>query len=208
MLLEAAAAGDRGAFDRAYALLYEELMTLARAQRRRWVGDDTLGTSVLVHEAYLKLLGPDASKPEGASDTGPAAVRWNGRRHFFALAARVMRQVLVTYAERQHAAKRGGDARRVELEDVDGAPVTADAEWLGGAALVSPDEADQLLALHAALERLEARNERQARIVECRFFAGLPIPETAEVLGISPATVKREWQAARDWLHAELAVKE
>ena len=193
-LLDAAARGDRSAFDRAFALLYDELRALAHAQRRRWQGNETVDTRVLVHEAWLKLVGPgDDGGDENAAGDGPA--RWTGRRHFFALAAKVMRHVLVNYAEQQHAAKRGGDAERVgleELEETTPAPV-------------SGAEADDVLALHAALQRLEASDPRQARIVECRFFAGLSIPETAEALGISSATVKREWQAARDRLHAELA---
>jgi RNA polymerase sigma factor (TIGR02999 family) len=187
-LLDAAARGDRGAFDRAFAFLYEELRVIAHAQRRRWQGNDTLDTRVLVHEAYLKLVRPD--EPD-AADAPP---RWEGRRHFFALAAQVMRHVLANYAEQQRAAKRGGDAERVDLNAVDAA-----------AEVLPPEQADELLVLHEALTRLEARDPRQARIVECRFFAGLSIPETAEALDVSPATVKREWAEARAWLHAELA---
>ena len=182
-LLDAAGRGDRGSFDRAFSLLYDELSALARSQRRKWQGNATMSTSVLVHEAYLKLLG------------GAESARWEGRRHFFALAAQVMRQVLVNYAEAQRAAKRGGEAERVPLEDVDGSVAA------GGVG----DDGESILALHEALQRLAAENERQARIVECRFFAGLSIPETAEALGISPATVKREWQAASTRLHRELA---
>ena len=182
-LLDAAGRGDRDAFDRAFALLYDELSVLARSQRRKWQGNETMSTSVLVHEAYLQLLG------------GGEPARWEGRRHFFALAAQVMRQVLVNYAEAQRAAKRGGEAERVPIEQVDGS-VAADA---------AGDDGESILALHEALQRLAAENERQARIVECRFFAGLSIPETAEALGISAATVKREWQAASVRLHRELA---
>ena len=105
-LLDAAGRGDRDSFDRAFSLLYDELSALARSQRRKWQGNATMSTSVLVHEAYLKLLG------------GAESARWEGRRHFFALAAQVMRQVLVNYAEAQRAAKRGGEAERVPLEDV------------------------------------------------------------------------------------------
>jgi RNA polymerase sigma factor (TIGR02999 family) len=170
---------------------------------------------VLVHEAWLKLVGPggedapvvdapvvdapavdEPAVDEPAFDVSPGErARWTGRRHFFALAARVMRHVLVNYAEQQGAAKRGGDAERVGLDVVEETT----------AAPVGPAEVDDVLALHAALQRLEARDPRQARIVECRFFAGLSIPETAEALDISSATVKREWAAARTWLHAELA---
>jgi RNA polymerase sigma factor (TIGR02999 family) len=193
-LLPAAAAGDRRAFDEAYALLYQELARLARAQRARWRGNETLDTTVLVHEAYLKLAASSGHDTKEA-DRGP---RWESRRHFFALAAQVMRQVLVNYAEARRAAKRGGDRTQVPLEVL---------EWMpeGNAAGAADEaEADRILGLHRALERLAARAPRQARIVECRFFAGLSIPETAEALGVSPATVKRDWQAASDWLAREL----
>jgi RNA polymerase sigma factor (TIGR02999 family) len=185
-LLSAAAAGDRAAFDRAYALLYDELFVLARAQRKRWQGNETLGTTVLVHEAWLKLA--------GGRELEPGERRWENRRHFFALAAQVMRQVLVNYAEARRAAKRGGDSVPVPLESFQSLAAGGGGE----------EEAERILALHEALGRLATRDARQARIVECRFFAGLSIPETAEALGISAATVKRDWQAASAWLSAEL----
>jgi RNA polymerase sigma factor (TIGR02999 family) len=188
-LLPAAAGGDRAAFDEAYALLYQELARLARAQRARWRGNETLDTTVLVHEAYLKLAAPPAIG-------GP---RWESRRHFFALAAQVMRQVLVNYAEARRAAKRGGDQIQVPLEVLEWMPAEGDAAYTADDA-----EVDRILGLHQALERLSLREPRQARIVECRFFAGLSIPETAEALGVSAATVKRDWQAASDWLAREL----
>jgi RNA polymerase sigma factor (TIGR02999 family) len=203
VLLAAAARGDRRAFDRAFALLYDELAVLARAQRRWWVGNETLSTTVLVHEAYLKLVGGEAAADAG----GDAAARWEGRRHFFALAAQVMRHLLVNYAERQRAAKRGGDARPVPLDALadPAAGATPDLDWLAEFGPSTPEAAEEVLALHAALLRLEAEAPRQARIVECRFFAGLSIPETAEALGISAATVKRDWQVASEWLHREIA---
>ncbi|HEX7049089.1 MAG TPA: ECF-type sigma factor [Longimicrobiales bacterium] len=179
-LLAAAASGDREAFGRAYSLVYRELRRLARAQRRRWDGDDTLDTTALVHEAYLRLA---AWNPE----------HWGGRTHFFAVAGRAMRQILVNYAERRRAAKRGG-GRVVSLDAV------AD-EF----APIAPEVADEVLALHEALERLERLDPRQCRIVECRFFAGLSIEETAGALGISPATVKRDWSLATAWLYRALA---
>ncbi len=181
-LLDRAASGDRSAFDRAFALLYDELATVAHAQRSRWTGQETLNTTVLVHEAYLKLAGRAAR--DGA---------WQGRTHFFALAAQVMRHVLVDHAEARRAAKRGGGADVLPLDD---ARVAAEA--------TAAAEDDRVLALHAALERLASASPRQARIVECRFFAGLSIPETAEVLGVSPATVKREWAEASATLRALL----
>ena len=212
--LDAAAAGDRAAFDRAFALLYDELARLAHAQRRRWVGNETFDTTVLVHEAYLKLLGSDAgdvSDAASAGDDGAAddGVRWSSRRHFFAIASRAMRQLLVNYAERQRAAKRGGDGVVVPLEalgEAGPAPARVDEDWLAGreSSVSESDSADEILALHAALQQLAQRDARQARIVECRFFGGLSIPETAEALGISAATVKRDWQSARTWLYTIL----
>ncbi|MFL5618491.1 MAG: ECF-type sigma factor [Gemmatimonadaceae bacterium] len=208
--LDAAAGGDRAAFDRAFALLYDELARLAHAQRRRWVGNETFDTTVLVHEAYLKLLGADdgSSQPNGDADAAaPDGVRWSSRRHFFAIASRAMRQLLVNYAERQRAAKRGGDEVAVPLDALGEAGPDAprlDAEWLVANDAAMSDSADEILALHAALQQLAERDARQARIVECRFFGGLSIPETAEALGISAATVKRDWQSAREWLYAAL----
>jgi RNA polymerase sigma factor (TIGR02999 family) len=182
-LLRSSALGERASFDRAFALLYDELMVLARAQRRRWEGNATLNTTVLVHEAYVKLSG--------------GAVEWDGRRHFFALAAQVMRQVLVNYAEGQRAAKRGGDADLVTLGGLE--------ESARPDPTFAPlDDNDRVLALNEALARLAALDERKARIVECRFFAGYSIPETATALAISEATVKREWHGAREWLAREL----
>lgn len=188
-LLEAAARGDRDAFDRAFGLLYAELAALARAQRGRRRDNPTLDTTALVHEAYLKLLKPMAVAPAGDP-------RWESRGHFFALAARAMRHILVNYAEARRAAKRGGGARLVTLDESGGAerafnPVAAEA-------------ADEILALHEALDRLERLDPRQARVVECRFFAGLTVPDTAAALGLSEATVKRDWRLASAWLHREL----
>jgi RNA polymerase sigma factor (TIGR02999 family) len=162
-------------------LMYDELRRLARAQRRRLRPYETLNTTALVHEAYLKLAGRDRRS-------------WNDRMHFFRVAARAMRDVVVDYARRQQAAKRGGDAPHVSL----GA--------LPPLAAVEPEE---VLALHEALGHLEAVDARQARVVELRYFVGLTIDEAAEVLSISPATVKRDWTSARAWLfrhiHAERA---
>jgi RNA polymerase sigma factor (TIGR02999 family) len=183
VLLHASATGDRAAFDRAFSVLYDELTRLASAQRRRWTGNETMSTTVLVHEAYLKLSGSSATVDD--------------RAHFMALAARVMRQVLVTYAEAQQAAKRGGDEPVLSLD-------TVALEGTGGD-MVGTHESGDVIALDDALKRLERVSERQARIVECRFFSGFSIPETAQALGISPATVKREWQVASEWLQRELS---
>ncbi len=155
-------------------LVYDELRRLARAQRRRLRPYETLNTTALVHEAYLKLAGRE-EEPS-----------WEDRLHFFRIAARAMRDVVVDYARRQQAAKRGGDAPHVSMEDAPPLPQV---------------EAEEVLTLHEALGRLEAIDARQARVVELRYFVGLTIDEAAEVLDLSPATVKRDWTSARAWLY-------
>ena len=184
--LRLAQEGDRGALDEVFALVYDELHRLAKSQRRRWSGDATLDTTALVHEAYLKLV-------------GHSAAAWNAGGIFLAVAARARRHLLVNYAERCRAAKRGGGARHVSLEDRE-----ADPAFSADFNPVSEEVADELIALHEALERLGVVNERQVRVVEARFYVGLSIDETAQALGISPATVKRDWQVASAWLHREI----
>jgi RNA polymerase sigma factor (TIGR02999 family) len=171
---------DPTALDELLPLVYDELRVLARRQRRRVGSADTLNTTGLVHEVYLKLLG--ASRIDAT-----------GRAHFFALAARAMRQVLSNYARARRAGKRGHGQ----------APLTLDtaAEFLAAA---GPDHAETLVALDEALGQLATRSERQSRVVECRFYAGMSIPETALALGISEATVKRDWAVAQAWLYREL----
>lgn len=181
-LLSAIHAGDEEAVDRLFSILYDELRRLARAQRNRWIGDDTLNTTALIHEAYLKL-------------GGGSQAEWRDRAHFLSVAARAMRQILVNYAERRQAAKRGGALRVERLDTV---------EPIAGRNPVSEEAADEIVALHRALERLEQVSERQARVVECRFFAGLAIHETAEALGVSVATVKRDWALASAWLYRDI----
>ena len=178
-LLGRACDGDAGALGRLLPLVYDELRALAHRQRRRQGGPETLNTTALVHEAYERLA--------------RAGGDWNDRVHFFRVAARVMRGVLVDYARAQAAEKRGGPRRALPLDEARAA--------LTGAAV----RADEVLAVDEALTRLEAFDERQARVVECRYFAGLSIPETAAVLGISPATVDREWAVARAWLFRALS---
>ena len=167
-LIEAVQLGEADAHRELFATAYQELHRLAHAQRRRWRGAETLTTTALIHEAYIKLV------PERGA-------KWQNRSHFFATASRAMRHILVNYAERDAAAKRGAQARRVPLEDV---------------ALISESLADDLLELAAQLDRLEGDNARRCRVVECRVFGGLTVEETADALGISSATVKREWQIA------------
>lgn len=187
-LVTAVAAGDRRALDGLFAEVYDELHVLARRQRLGWRGNHTLNTTGLVHEAYLKL---SAGQP----------IDLAGRAHFLALASRAMRQILVNYAESRRAAKRGGELRRVRLDDLGNAPVEGGSEAVEelGAA-----EAELLVALDGALHELERRHERQARVVEQRFFGGLTVEETAAALDVSPRTVKRDWAVAQAWLHDRL----
>lgn len=152
--------------------LYAELRTLAHAQRMRHGANETLNTTALLHEAYLKLSRPDAA--------------WESRQHFFRSAARVMRHVMVDHARRAHSAKRGGSQDDLPLDEAWMRPV--------------PEGLD-LAALDEALTRLSGLDARQAEIVDLRFFVGLTIDETADVLGLSPATVKRDWTVARAWLY-------
>jgi RNA polymerase sigma factor (TIGR02999 family) len=175
-VLRAIRNGDREAVDHLFHALYGELRRIAHGQRRQWQGDETLNTTALVHEAYLKLVGNEQAE-------------WQDRAHFCAVAATAMRHILVNYAEQRLAVKRGGGAVHVPLED--GNPVPEDG-------------AEDLLTLHGALERLSQANERQGRVVECRFFGGLGIRETAEVLGVSQATVERDWSLASAWLRDAL----
>jgi len=175
-LLAAISAGDRDAWDALFPLVYERLQSIAHRQLRGERTGHTLATSDLVHEAYFSLVGIEA-------------VSWTNRVHFMAMAARAMRRVLIDHARARGMQKRGGWRDQASL-DVDALPADV------------PD--DRLLFLDDALLRLEARNERYGRIVECRFFAGMSIEETAKALAISPATVKRDWMVARAWLHKEL----
>jgi RNA polymerase sigma factor (TIGR02999 family) len=176
-LLAVAREGDPTALDELFSLVYDQLRVLSHARRVQWQGDYTLQTTALVHEAYVKLV-------------RQAGVGWQDRAHFFAVASRAMRQILVNYAERRRAQKRGGDALVIPLEDANP---------------VAPEAAEDLLALNEALERLAAIDERRHRVVEYRFFAGLTIEETAEVLGVSNATVSRDWALASAWLRREVS---
>ena len=173
--------GDREAFDRLFPLVYDELRILARRQIRRSPGERALGTTTLLHEAYLKLV-----------DQTRVAVQ--DRHHFFSLAAKAMRHILVDEARRRSAHKRGGGAA---------APVGADA--VAAAPGIMPGGEADLVAVDRALERLEAVDPRLGRIVELRFFGGLSVEETAEALELSPRTVKRDWQKARAFLYHELS---
>lgn len=179
-LLEALGEGRDGALDELFATVYGELRRLAHGQRRRWRGEETLNTTALLHEAYLKLAGARRR-------------RWPDRGHFFAVASRAMRQILIDRARRSRAERRGGGRGPVPLAE---APPR-----------IPPAVREELLALDAAMRRLEAVDVRQVRVVECRFFGGLGVAETAEAVGVSTATVKRDWRAARAWLYHELTAR-
>ena len=168
--------GDAAAPRELFALVYDELRALARAQVRRRGSELSLGATGLVHETFFKLV-------------GRSRIDVRDRGHFFALAAKAMRQVLVDHGRRRSAAKRGGPAVRDALEE-DALPADARTE--------------DLLALDEALSRLESLDPRLVRLVEVRFFAGLSVDEAAEALDVSPRTIKRDWQKARAILHREL----
>ena len=183
LLLDKVRLGDPGAPGRLFSVVYDKLREMARGQRRRQPSGDTLNTTALVHEAYLKLFG------SGGRD-------FKDRAHFMAVAATAMRQIMIGHARKSIALKRGGAQAPPTFEEVERA--------LRNATGFVPPAADALLALDEALERLHHQSERQSRIVECRFFGGMSIEETAVALGISPATVKRDWSMAQAWLLREL----
>ena len=179
-LLRAHAAGDPDALGNVLPHVYDELRRIARARLRRERADHTLSTSEVVHEAFLELLPFER-------------VDWQSRAHFYAVASRAMRNVLVDHAERRGAAKRGGGTRAESLHDLLAQQVPGNERSL-----------DDLIAVNDALTRLEQLDPRKARVVECRFFGGLSLEETAEALGSSAATVSRDWTFARAWLQREL----
>lgn len=165
--------GDRHALEELMPLVYDELRRLAHYYLRQERSDHTLQSTALVHEAYLRLAGQNAPQ-------------WQNRAHFFGIAAHIMRQILVEYARSRGAAKRGGSACKLTLD----------------AAAATPQQMDvDVVALDKALNELSELDAQQSRIVELRFFGGLTIDDTSEVLGISPATVKRDWVTARAWLY-------
>ena len=168
--------GDKDALSRLVPLVYDELHKLAGRYLRRERPDHTLQTTALVHEAYLTLV-------------NQRDAHWENRVQFFAVAAQLMRRILVDYARRHQASKRGGDLYRLSLED----------------AFVPSDEKDpELLVLHEALDRLETIDSQQSRVVELRVFGGLTLEETAQILNVSPRTVRREWSMAKAWLHQQI----
>lgn len=175
-VLRRLADGDEGALDELYPLVYDDLRRVARGQLARERPDHTLDTTALVHESYLRLV-------------GSTAIDVDGRAHFLSVAARAMRRILVDHARRKGARKRGGGMV---------------VESLTPTMAVAVERSPELLALDEALERLEQLDLRQSRVVECRVFGGMTVEETAEILDISPATVKRDWTLARAWLSRQM----
>jgi RNA polymerase sigma-70 factor, ECF subfamily len=167
---------DEDSTERLLPVVYEELRRIAHRQLLSERADHTLNTTGLVHEAYLRLA-------------VPSGIQWADRAHFFAVAARAMRRVLIDHARRYRAAKRPGSRMRVPLDDAN---------------LAVEERAEGLLALNEALDRLAQLDQRQSRVVECRFFGGMTEEETAAALGITPRTVRRDWVKAKGWLYQEL----
>jgi RNA polymerase sigma factor (TIGR02999 family) len=175
-ILEAAGAGDEGAAERLLPLVYNELRHLAAAKLAQEAPGQTLQPTALVHEAWLRLVGPGNE-------------HWNGRGHFFGAAAEAMRRILIDRARKRHRERHGHGLVRVDLEQLDVA--------------IAADD-DLLLRVNEALEKLEAEAPDRARLVKLRFFTGLSIAEAAEVMGVAPITAKRHWAFARAWLLTEL----
>lgn len=179
LLLQGWRSGDRKALDALLPLIYEELRRLAHFHLQKERQDHTLQSAALVHEAYLRLIG--LNPPQ-----------WESRTHFFAIASQLMRQILVDYARRHAAAKRGGGVYKLPLEE---------------ATVMSGQKDVDILLLDDALKGLAKIDPRQSRVVELRFFAGLTLEEISDALEIAPATVQRDWTAARAWLHREISRK-
>jgi len=179
-LLIAWSNGDKAALNKLMPLIYDELRQLARHYMSRERAGHTLQTTALVNEAYVRLV-------------NRKGVHWQNRAHFFAIAAQLMRSILVDHARSHAYAKRGGGARKIALDD---------------AMVISQQRAAEVVALDDALKRLAEIDPLQSRLVEMKFFGGLTIEETAEVLGLSPATIKREWSTAKAWLYHELSKNE
>jgi RNA polymerase sigma-70 factor (ECF subfamily) len=175
-LLLRAHAGEPGAADRIFPLVYDELRRLAHRQLQREATGHTLATTDLVHEAYFRLV-------------EQTRVQWSGRAHFMAVAASAMRRILVDHARNHGSLKRGGGLRRMPIDSID---------------MPIEERAELLVALDDALDRLRRLDERRVRVVECRFFGGMTEEETAEALGIGLRTAKRDWAKAKSWLYNEL----
>ena len=178
-LLDDMRGGNAAAESRLAELVYQDLHRMAQRYMRHERPEHSMQATALVHDAYLRMVNQEERN-------------WQNRSHFFAVAARLMRQILIDHARARNAQKRGGLQARLPLDDV---------------VVVSDDRLDEILAVDEALTRLAARDPRLARLVEMRFFGGLTEEEAAEALGVSPRTVKRDWQVARAWLYGELRSK-
>jgi RNA polymerase sigma-70 factor (ECF subfamily) len=179
-LLRAWSEGDKAAFDKLMPLVYQELRQMAKRYMDRQQAGHTLQTTALIHEAYLRLVDCQQEVP------------WQNRAHFFGVAAKAMRHILVDHARTRQAAKRGGGAFQVSLDE---------------ATVAFEERTAELVALDDALESLAAFDERKSQVVELRYFGGLTVEEAAEVLNVSPETVARDWRLARTWLLRELSRK-
>jgi RNA polymerase sigma-70 factor (ECF subfamily) len=168
--------GDKGALEALTPLVYDELRRIAHRYVRRERDGHTLQTTALVNEAFVRLAGAEK-------------IAWQNRAHFFAVTAQVMRHILIDHARRRHYTKHGGEARRIPLED---------------AAAMSRQRATELVLLDEALDQLAKLDSRKSRVVELRYFGGLSLEETAEVLQVSPMTVRRDWRAAKAWLYRRM----
>lgn len=196
-LLQAIQHGDNRATDQLLPIVYDELRKLAAAKMAREAPGQTLQPTALVHEAFLRLVGNWSHSPADDSNTAtldseqtPGEERWDGRGYFFAAASEAMRRILVENARRKNRIKRGGDRDKVELEFIELA--------------IEPPQVD-LIALDDSLRKLEEKDPKLATIVKLRYFVGLTLQETADSLGISMATVKRNWAYARAWLRVEMS---
>ncbi|MCS3666855.1 RNA polymerase sigma factor (TIGR02999 family) [Salinibacter ruber] len=182
LLVEVRDGGDR-AVDELYEEIYTELRERAHGQRKQWRGEPTLQTTALAHEAYLKLVDQNEQS-------------WESRSHFFAVASKAMRHILVDRARKQRAQKRGGEMQTLSLEAL--------RESLQQEQATVEERSEMIMVLDAALGQFEKEHSRAARVVECRFFGGMTIEETAEALGVSGSTVSRDWDLAQAWLYREM----
>jgi RNA polymerase sigma factor (TIGR02999 family) len=181
-LLQEASRGNKEAFDRLLPLVYDELKRVARGKLRLERPGHTLSPTALVHEAYFKLVGQTRTD-------------WQNARQFFAVASQAMRRILIDYAKQRRAAKRGGSAHRLPLDEAEDVPAGA---------LFSDDQAEELLALDGALTRLAEFNPVGAKVVQYRFFGGMSLEEVGELMGTSERTARRAWSMAKAWLRQEL----
>ncbi|MDX1641069.1 MAG: ECF-type sigma factor [Balneolaceae bacterium] len=182
-LLQSSQAGDKEAVNKLLPLLYDEMRSMAHQKLKFERNGHTLDTTALVHETYFKLINHNK-------------VEWQSRAHFLAIAALAMKRILINYAEKKKAIKRGGDFTRVELE-----------EMKGEVENMSESMADEIIALNEALKKMEEFNQRGSQVVDYHFFGGLTWKEISEVMGIAPITVRRAWNVAKLWLRRELKEK-